>query len=134
MFSDNLDKNLVEEAAQKYSLELILLFGSRASGRSHRESDFDVAYLGQNDLSLQKEAELIIDLSHVFKNENIDLVNLKKAPPLLAYAVFQNARVIYEKRPLLYASQRVYAFKKYVESKPLYQERFAKLRERIKSF
>ena len=125
------EKALIERVAQKYLLELVLLFGSRVQRKIHRESDFDIAYLSKKLLDLEKEAKLIIELSPIFKSENIDLVNLKKAPPLLFYAITKNCKVLYEKTPLLFANLRAYSFKKYIETKPFYEEKFKRLKEKI---
>ena len=125
------EKALIEKVAQKYLLELVLLFGSRVQRKIHRESDFDIAYLSKKLLDLEKEAKLIIELSPIFKSENIDLVNLKKAPPLLFYAITKNCKVLYEKTPLLFANLRAYSFKKYIETKPFYEEKFKRLKEKI---
>lgn len=125
------EKKIIEEIAQEYSLELFLLFGSKVSGGAYKESDFDVAYLSKKDLTLEEEAKLIVELSPVFRSENIDLVNLRKAPPLLFYAVFKNCQLLYEKTPSIFAALRAYAFKKYIETKPLYQEKFQRLQEKI---
>jgi len=130
--AENIKKNLAEKIAKNYSLELILLFGSRASKKNYKGSDFDIAYLSKRDLDLEEESKLIVELAPVFKSENIDLVNLKKAPPLLFYAIFKNCRIIYEKEPLIFHSLRAYAFKKYVETKPLYEEKFKRVQEAIK--
>lgn len=127
------DRQLIKKIAQKYSLKLILLFGSRASGKNYKDSDFDVAYLSKKDLNLSNESKLIIELSPIFKNENIDLVNLKYAPPLLLYAITKNCRIVYEENPLIFPTTRAYAFKKYIETKPLYEEKFAKLQKKIES-
>ena len=70
---DKTKKKTIKEIAKKYSLELILIFGSRASGKNYQGSDFDVAYLSKKELDLEKEARLILDLTPVFKSENIDL-------------------------------------------------------------
>jgi len=133
MVNINGKKDLINKIVQKYSLELLLLFGSQVSGKTSKESDFDVAYLSKEDLDLEKEAELIVDLAPLFKSENIDLVNIKKAPPLLLYAITRNCRIIFEKEPLMFANLRAYAFKKYIETKPLYELKFKKLQETIKT-
>lgn len=122
---------IIEKIAQKYSLELILLFGSRAEGKAHKKSDFDVAYSSEKKLTLEEESQMIVDLFPIFESENIDLVNLEKAPPLLFYAVFKDAKVIYEKMPSTFSSLRAYAFKKYVETKPLYNEKFSRLEKQV---
>jgi len=127
------EKKLLKKIAQKYSLELILLFGSRILGQIHRESDFDVAYLSRKDLDLEDEAELIIELSPIFQSENIDLVNLKRASPLLFYAITKDCQVLFEKKSSVFSALRTYAFKKYIETKPLYEEKFKRLQQRIKT-
>ena len=131
---NEVNQKLIDGIAQKYSLELLLLFGSRAGGQSYKGSDFDVAYLSRKDLGLKTEANLILDLGPLLKSEDIDLVNLKKAPPLLFYAVFNNCKVLFEKDPLLFFNMKAYAFKKYVESKPLYEEKIRKLQKEIKGY
>jgi len=126
------EEKSVKKIAQRYKLELILLFGSRISGKAYKGSDFDIAYLSKKDLTLDEEAKLIIELSPIFKSENIDLVNLKKAPPLLFYAITKDCQVFYEKGSLIFPMLRAYAFKKYIETKPLYIAKFRALQKEIK--
>lgn len=131
------DKEKLQKIAQKYGLKLLLLFGSRASRTKkkflHGESDFDVAYLAKKDLDLMDEAKLICDLMPIFKSEKIDLVNIKKALPLLFYSIFQNCQILYADNPLLFYYLRSYAFKKYIETKPLYKKRSNRLNALIKN-
>ena len=125
-------KQLMDKVVHKYSLELVLFFGSRISGEIHKQSDFDIAYLSKKDLKLTEEAKLVCDLMPIFKSEKIDLVNLKKASPLLLFTITNDCQVLYQKNLLLFPSLRVYAFKRYIETKPLYGEKFKRLRKRIK--
>jgi len=126
------ERKLIKKIAREFALELLLLFGSRADGTAYSKSDFDVAYLSGKKLSLKEESELSLSLSGIFKSENIDLVDLKKASPLLFYAVFRNCQIIFEAKPLIFDRLRAYSFKKYVETQPLYEEKFAQLRTAIK--
>lgn len=125
-------KKLIKEIAKKYSLELLLLFGSRISGELQKESDFDIAYLSKKELDLMGEAKLICDLMPLFQSEKIDLVNLKKASPLLLFAITQNCQILHQRNPIIFPALRAYAFKKYIETKPLYEEKFRRLKERLK--
>jgi hypothetical protein len=65
------------------------LFGSHAEGRAHRESDIDVAILLQWDrhptLSgrLEMRIELGSELIHALTHNEVDVVILNDAPPLL---------------------------------------------------
>lgn len=122
----------IQDLAQQYSLELLLLFGSRISGQIHKESDYDIAYLSERKLDLEEEGRLIIALLPLIGEQDerlINLVNMKKASPLLFYAITSNARVIFEKEPSAFATLRAYAFKKYIETKPLYEEKARRLQE-----
>lgn len=114
-------KQLIESIAKKYDIDLFVLFGSRAIGRATAMSDTDVAYRSRTQLLLDREACLILDLSAVFGDENIDLVNITAAPPLLRYAIFKDGMPLYEKEPLAFASYAAYAFKLYVEAQPLFR-------------
>lgn len=114
---------LIRKIAQTYSLELILLFGSRVSLKTHRESDFDIAYLSKRDLGLQEEAKLIMEFSQIFKSENIDLVNLKKAPPLLMKQIFQKHTVLFRSNLKIYNSYKIYAWKRFIEAAVLFRLR-----------
>ena len=125
------ERKLIKKIAQKYSLETLLLFGSRVSCKTHKESDFDIAYLSRRNLNLEDEAKLICDLMPIFKSERIDLANLKKAPPLLLFTITNDCRILYEKNPLIFSALRAYGFKKYIEAKPLYEEKFKRIDRKL---
>ncbi len=110
----------LETIAHIYAIDLLVLFGSRAIGRHHPRSDFDIAYRSYPQLSLEQEARLIIDLSSVFKSGRIDLVNIITAPPLLRYVIFKDGVLLYEKHAAAFASHAAYSFKSYIEAKPLF--------------
>lgn len=116
-------KQKIEELAKKYNLKLLLLFGSRVRDEKylHKESDFDVAYLSKKDLDLMEEAKLICDLMPIFKSERVDLVNLKRANPLLMQQVFEKHKILYCQDPKIYALYQIYTMKRYIEAKPLFK-------------
>lgn len=125
---------LLEEIAKKYSLDLLLLFGSRITGKTHKGSDYDVGYVSSQKLSLDQEGQLIVDLLPVFgiiDERLINLVNIRKAPPLLLYAMTGQCQVLFERKPPAFAVLRALAFKKYIETQPLYREKERRLREGI---
>src|SRR3989338_4622576 len=112
------------------STETAFAFRLKSSGKIHRESDYDIAYLSRRVLDLDEEGSLILDLLPIVKESDerlINLVNIKKAMPLLLYAMTSRARVLYESEPTMFAKLRAYAFKKYIETKPLYEERVRRL-------
>jgi len=117
------EKALLKSLAQKYSLELLLLFGSQTKDKKylHFESDFDFAYLSKKELNLKDESKLIYDLSLIFKTEKIELVNLKKAGPLLLREIFASSQILFCQDIKKYLGYKIYSFKKYIEAKPLFE-------------
>ncbi|MEK7482421.1 MAG: nucleotidyltransferase domain-containing protein [Patescibacteria group bacterium] len=127
------EENLLAQIAQKYSLRLILLFGSRVDAKQlHKESDFDVAYLSKKRLAIMEEARMATEMAPYFHSDNIDLVNLKNASPLLYYAVFDKCKVLYQEDELLFPTLRIYALRKFIETQPLYELKHQRLKEEAK--
>jgi len=127
------EKSIIKKVAKKYSLKLLLLFGSRVFGKTHRESDFDVAYLSKKNLGLEKEAKLICDLMPVFGSEAVDLTNISRAAPLLLKEIFDKHDTLFSKDPKIYFQYKVYASKKYLEAKPLFGLREKYIKNFIKT-
>ncbi|HEY4495676.1 MAG TPA: nucleotidyltransferase domain-containing protein [Candidatus Paceibacterota bacterium] len=115
------EKIELQKVAEKYHLRLLLVFGSAVTGRTHKESDLDVAYLSARALTIREEAELIVAIGPILKNNCVDLANISLAPPLLLYALAQNSEILYELNPFEFYNLRAYAFKRYIEAAPIFQ-------------
>jgi len=124
-------KDLIDKIAQKYSLELLLLFGSQIFGKTNKESDFDIAYSSKKELTGKKEIELNCDLMDVFKSDKIDLTNIKNANPFLNYEIAKKCQMIFgdEKN---FSEFKITAFKKYVDHLPLLDLRDLLIKKRQK--
>ena len=132
MFND-IDKIKLEiaELADKYKLSLVLVFGSRASGKIHSGSDIDIAYLSSVTLSLEDESQLVLDLANILKTNLVDLVSIRASSPLLLKEIADNAVVLYESEKSLFSEFRLYSFKKFFESKRLFALRSDYLKKRL---
>ena len=117
--------------AEKYNLKLVILFGSQASGRTHKHSDIDIGFLPISDFDA--EIYLLTDLYQILKREDAQVVNLKNASPLLRYSALSDCIVLFEKNNGIYDNARGYAFKLYAETKPLYDLRRARLSQYVAS-
>jgi len=119
----NTHNQKIKKIAKKYNLDLLLLFGSQLGEKKylHQESDFDIAYLSKKNLNLMKEAKLICDLIPIFKSDKVDLVNLRRAGPLLMKQIFENHKILYCSNPKIYYRYKIYAERKYTEAKSLFQ-------------
>lgn len=118
-------KQKIDEIAEKYGLRLVLLFGSQVLEKYlNKESDFDVAYLPKKPLDFEKDYHLNYEFTLVFGNDRVDTVDLSRAKPLLFYGIFRDSQTLFQENALVFPRYRAYAFKKYIESKPLYELKF----------
>jgi len=132
MFNDiDKIKQGTAQLADKYKLSMVLIFGSRASGKTHSGSDIDIAYLSSVSLSLEDESRLSLDLADILKTNLIDLVSIRASSPLLLKEIADNAVVLYESEKSLFSEFRIYSFKKYFESKRLFELRSDYLKKRL---
>ncbi len=127
--TDRIKQN-IRALAEKYGLTLVVLFGSQASGKTHRESDVDIAYKPSRPLSSEEESMLNYELTPVFRTNSIDTTNLSYAPPLLQRRIVDEAVVLYDQTGHEYSAFEVAAIRRYVEAKPL----FAIRREKLDAF
>jgi len=91
----------LEDLADKYQLDLILIFGSRATGSVHLRSDTDIAVYGRQNLSETEKIHLVYELSNVFRTDDIDLVDLRTASPFLKKEVLRHYRILLQRDALL---------------------------------
>lgn len=122
-FNESETRVRIAAIAEKYRLSLVLLFGSQATGKTHKQSDVDIAILSEKELGLREMGELSLIFMQGLKAKDVDLVDLKTAPPLLLKQVATNAILLYENKPLVFSTFRVYALKRYMEARPLFKLR-----------
>lgn len=98
------------------SLQLVLLFGSVASQRTHRRSDIDLAFLFDKPVDILSLTNKVIRLLH---SDSVDVVDLRRASTLLKYSAARTGKVIYEQRPGAFAGFCSLAFRMYADTKKL---------------
>ena len=87
--------------AGKPGVQAAWLFGSHSEGRSHRESDLDVAVLLEHeccpDARARFEARVAMaaDIIALLHRNEVDLVALNDAPPLFARRIVLNGRLVH---------------------------------------
>ncbi|PIS32173.1 hypothetical protein COT40_01425 [Candidatus Peregrinibacteria bacterium CG08_land_8_20_14_0_20_41_10] len=92
----------LKKLANLYQLDLILLFGSRLTGKMHPESDLDLAFYSHKGLSTVKQDRLLNDLTKITQENKIDLIDLKKASFLLAMNIAKEGRVLFSRQKGLF--------------------------------
>lgn len=118
---------MLREFAEKYELQLLVLFGSQASGKTHPKSDTDIGFVSVRKKNLLEMIAMQRDMSQTFAIRDLDLVDLRTVSPLFLKNITDSGVILYEDRPGFFAELRMYAFKLFVETKPLRALRAASL-------
>ena len=127
----------LERLFRQRPVQLAYLFGSQATGRTHAESDVDIAVLLDTSLTADERfAErltLLGALSHLFGTDNVDVVVLNEASPLLAYEVLRHGVLLYCSDENTRVEFQVRALCAYEDTAPLRHLLAEAMVERLKS-
>lgn len=119
-----MDSPLVETMAARLSdlgrtapeVELVVLFGSAGTGRGGARSDVDVAV--RCDAAADLDA-LYLLLAPRLASHRLDLVDLRRAGPLLAFEVARTGRVLFERDPGAFRTFQALASRRYCDTEKL---------------
>jgi predicted nucleotidyltransferase len=117
----------LDQIASRYpSLQLVLLFGSRARGDAQASSDWDFGYIANSHFDpLAFYSELVLQLG----TENVDLVDLQRANGLLRFRAAQDGKVIFEKTDGVYEKFWLQAVHFWCDAGPLLRREYDALLE-----
>lgn len=117
----DIDKNKINQIAEKFDLELLVLFGSQVDKDVSKlpDSDVDIAYQSSRKLTGKEMINLNCELMDVFKNDRVDMVNLKSANPLLMHQISKKCKLIYGKK-LDFLNFKALAFRLYIDHLDLF--------------
>jgi predicted nucleotidyltransferase len=116
---------LSDVARELPDIELIVLFGSAATGRAAARSDVDVAVLCDGPADLDA---LFLTLAPRLKTDRLDLVDLRRAGPLLAFEVARSGCMLFERSPGAFHRFQSLASRRYVDTKKLRDEQRRSIR------
>lgn len=123
----------LEEIRKKNNLSLILMHGSQVTGKTHARSDTDIAVMQKNTSKKLDIFGLYGNFAKIFKTNDVDIVNLTHANPLLLFTVARKSKLLagskadYEKFLHL-------AFYKYNDYKPYLKYEAEFIKEKINSY
>ncbi|MCR4405968.1 MAG: nucleotidyltransferase domain-containing protein [Anaerolineae bacterium] len=126
----------LQRTFHKRGVILAYLFGSQAEGTAGPLSDVDIAVLLGPEVPRERwgdvQLDLIGDLASLFHRDDVDVVILNRASPLLAHRVTTRGQVIYEPDPLARTRFEVEALRRYVDTEPLRRLRWTYLGRRAR--
>jgi len=128
-------KNLkpkIDNLAKKYNLSLVILYGSHARGKVHKESDIDIAVLGARPIPFEKLIDLNNEFAEIFKVKEIDVKSLHNTNFLFRYQVMYKGILLYGKS-YNYNSFKSYAFRDYYDSQDLLRLKEVFIKKRLQN-
>lgn len=122
----------LQKLAKKYKLNFMVLFGSVSKGKTHAESDIDIAVDVKTKMSLSRELALRSALFKIFKKE-IDLAFIKEASPLLLREIASEGKFLCGNRQK-FRNFRVIAMMRFIDFGHYFALREKTLRQTISSY
>ncbi len=117
-----LDQNRLRNICKEDNLSLVILFGSHSRGQADKNSDLDLAVLADRKaINDDFEFSLLTTFIHLIQRDNLDLVLLNRADPLLQSQIARYGTLLYEKSPGLFNRFRVQAMKNYDDAQKFIQ-------------
>lgn len=109
-------------------LRLIVLFGSVAEKKTCARSDIDIAFLFDDSVDI---VNLTNQVSRLLRTDSIDVVDVRRASPLLNYSIARSGIPVYEREKGMFNEFYSLAFRRYVDTAKLRAARESYLRGRL---
>ncbi|WP_080516749.1 nucleotidyltransferase family protein [Teredinibacter turnerae] len=89
-------ENVLKELVERYPIDKLVLFGSRAVGDNEERSDFDIAVFSKS-LCKRKFSKLRLDAADSRTLYWVSLVHFESNPAALQERILQQGIIIYER-------------------------------------
>lgn len=109
----------VKSFCRENNIELLVLFGSSVTDKTHPASDMDLAVKYKHCVKVPK-LKLIYKLEGFFNDRNIDLVVLtQNTDPLLLHEIFSKGTPVYESKKGLFVNEMLRAWNLYLDTEKI---------------
>jgi len=106
------------DVCREFDLVLVVLHGSRATGHARPDSDSDVGVLRRSGLVPHgRFLDLVGRLADATGLPDLDLVDLRRAPPLLKQSAAAHGRALFEDEPGRFNLFKVWAWKLWLDDR-----------------
>lgn len=122
-------KPRLKSIAEKYGIDMLVLFGSQANGKTHPKSDVDIGYTAGEHFDFSEQLSVLGEIQEVLKREDVEFVNMRRVSPLMKKVMADEGVLLYEQVPGTFISFKIYAFKLYIETKFLRDLRYQSLKK-----
>ena len=120
---ETIQRVLIPYFQTRPDIQVGYLFGSVVSGRMRPDSDVDIAVLVSDRVMsrdpLKFRLKLMTGLMKVLNRDDVDLVLLNQAPPLLAHRILSKGKLIFERSASHRVAFQVRAVNRYLDTQPM---------------
>jgi len=99
------------------------VYGSVVTGRARPDSDVDIAVLVIDRVMrrdpFRYRLDLMSELRSILKRDDVDLILLNQAPPLLAHRVLSKGKLIFERSVSARVAFQVQTVNRYLDTQPM---------------
>ena len=92
---DEIDSHFAEIFCKYPEIQAVYLFGSSVTGKTHRESDLDLAIVPRSHQAHRQKLDILTDLARL-GFDNVDLIFLDTNDIVLRYEVIKHNQLIYQ--------------------------------------
>lgn len=110
---DNLNGNRLSRIIESYGIYLIFIFGSCAKAEKTKKSDIDIGVYLKNRISPEETWKLHCELMDLSRRDDIDLVILNDAHPILLFDLIKHHNLVYKRNDLILYTFFSWAKKRY---------------------
>jgi uncharacterized protein len=114
MLTEEIKKQLIEVLRNETNPDFIVLFGSFAKGTAREDSDVDLAYFSDKQLSSYERFYLANELALICERE-VDLVDIFEIDTIFAMQIFASGVPLYIGDKDEYTKQKIRAYRMYAE-------------------
>jgi len=129
-------ENKLREYARRKGIVALYLFGSAACDKLTKISDIDIAVLLSQDAEsadlFERRLQMTLDLMELLSTDDVDLVILNQAPPLLCHRVITEGKIIYCRDDAERVRFETRKILEYLDFKPILELQSAYMRRRLK--
>jgi uncharacterized protein len=114
MLTEEMKKQMIEVLRNEMNPDFIILFGSFAKGTAREDSDVDLAYFSDKQLSSYERFNLANELALTCERD-VDLVDILDIDTIFALQIFQSGVPLYISDKDEYTRQKIKAYRMYAE-------------------
>ena len=119
----SIERAVTSFLGSRAEVQAAYLFGSVVTGRARPDSDVDIAVLVSERVlrrdPFQYRLDLMTAVMGILRRDDVDLILLNQAPPLLAHRVLSRGKLILERSAPARVAFQVQTVNRYLDSQPM---------------